>query len=281
MSVIPNIASRIIYGTAWKKERTTALVISAVLKGFRAIDTACQPKHYREDLVGQALVELKEKHGLKREDLWIQTKFSPVSGQDTTQPIPYNPSDPIRKQIIASFTKSLTNLHTTYLDSYLLHSPLQTDQQTLEAWQTLSTLQDEGKVKLIGVSNTYDVRILATLCKVRKVQVVQNRWYEGNGWDKSVFGFCKEHGIMYQSFWTLSGSPSLLSNPALLSIAATSECTPEQAVFKLAQEAGVTPLTGTTSEIHMGEDLRVHKLQLAKEGLGKEYGVVSSMLIGQ
>jgi hypothetical protein len=39
---------QIIYGTAWKKERTTELVRTAVLAGFRAIDTACQPKHYSE-----------------------------------------------------------------------------------------------------------------------------------------------------------------------------------------------------------------------------------------
>jgi hypothetical protein len=38
---------RLIYGTAWKKEATTQLVIKAVLNGFRGIDTACQPKHYR------------------------------------------------------------------------------------------------------------------------------------------------------------------------------------------------------------------------------------------
>jgi hypothetical protein len=38
---------RLIYGTAWKKEATTQLVINAVLNGFRGIDTACQPKHYR------------------------------------------------------------------------------------------------------------------------------------------------------------------------------------------------------------------------------------------
>ncbi len=38
---------RLIYGTAWKKEATTQLVIQAILNGFRGIDTACQPKHYR------------------------------------------------------------------------------------------------------------------------------------------------------------------------------------------------------------------------------------------
>ena len=59
---------------------------------------------------------------------------------------------------------------------------------TLEAWKALGQLQDEGKVRLIGVSNTYDVRILASLGKARKVQVVQNRWYEGNEWDQKVWG---------------------------------------------------------------------------------------------
>jgi len=62
----------------------------------------------------------------------------------------------------------------------------------------LGQLQDEGKVRLIGVSNTYDVRILAALGKARKVQVVQNRWHEGNEWDQKVFNYCKENGIMYQ-----------------------------------------------------------------------------------
>ena len=38
----------IVYGTAWKKERTAELVIAAVRAGFRAIDTACQPKHYHD-----------------------------------------------------------------------------------------------------------------------------------------------------------------------------------------------------------------------------------------
>ena len=39
---------KFIYGTAWKKNKTTDLVIQAILLGFRGIDTACQPKHYQE-----------------------------------------------------------------------------------------------------------------------------------------------------------------------------------------------------------------------------------------
>ena len=42
----------IIYGTAWKKDSTAALVEQAISLGFRGIDTACQPKHYNEAGVG-------------------------------------------------------------------------------------------------------------------------------------------------------------------------------------------------------------------------------------
>ena len=35
-----------IYGTAWKEDATTELVVRAVGTGFRAIDTANQPWHY-------------------------------------------------------------------------------------------------------------------------------------------------------------------------------------------------------------------------------------------
>ncbi len=46
---------KMLYGTAWKGEDTVDDVIAAVWAGFKGIDTACQPKHYREELVGQAL----------------------------------------------------------------------------------------------------------------------------------------------------------------------------------------------------------------------------------
>jgi diketogulonate reductase-like aldo/keto reductase len=60
-----------LYGTAWKKENTTRLVKEALSAGFRAIDTAAQPKHYREDLVGNALRETYEGGSVTREQLFV------------------------------------------------------------------------------------------------------------------------------------------------------------------------------------------------------------------
>ena len=78
----------LIYGTAWKKDQTKSLVSQAVHAGFRFIDTACQPKHYNEQGVGQGWVQAAKELGLSREDFFLQTKFTPISGQDKNR-IPY------------------------------------------------------------------------------------------------------------------------------------------------------------------------------------------------
>ncbi|KAI1795556.1 Aldo/keto reductase [Ganoderma leucocontextum] len=256
--------TKMIYGTAWKKERTTALVVSAVLHGFRTIDTACQPKHYREDLVGAALQILYDEHGIKREDIFLQTKFTSIDGQDQTQPLPYDPKTDIPTQIQSSIQTSLKNLRTTYLDSLVLHSPLRTLPQTLIAWRTLISLQESGVVRKIGVSNTYDVAVLEALERDggRRPDVVQNRWFEGNQWDNAVWAYCVQHGTQYQSFWTLSGSPTLLRHSTIRSIASAKGCTPAQALFRIAQLNGVAPLCGTTNEQHMDDALGAEKLDL-------------------
>ncbi|KIK93432.1 hypothetical protein PAXRUDRAFT_515261 [Paxillus rubicundulus Ve08.2h10] len=128
-----------------------------------------------EELVGEALDILQTKHDLKREGIYVQTKFTPIGGQGLNKSIPYDPKDTIRDQIKASLTVSLRNLRVSYIDSYLLHSPLRTIHATSEVWRVLIATQDAGIVRKIGVSNVYDVRTLAALGELRKVQVVQNR----------------------------------------------------------------------------------------------------------
>ena len=85
------------YGTAWKKEATKGLVEKAVEAGFTAIDTANQLRHYYEIGVGEALQELAKK-GIKRESLFLQTKFTSLDGQgDHT---PYDRKADLTTQVI-------------------------------------------------------------------------------------------------------------------------------------------------------------------------------------
>lgn len=122
---------KLIYGTAWKKERTKDLVIQAVRAGFRGIDTACQPKHYYEPGVGAALKVLATEDNIKREDLFVQTKFTSISGQDPKN-IPYDPQAELPTTVRQSLEVSLRNLGTTYIDSLVMHGPMRTHRDTME-----------------------------------------------------------------------------------------------------------------------------------------------------
>jgi diketogulonate reductase-like aldo/keto reductase len=62
-----------IYGTAWKKGETKRLVKEAIDVGFRKVDTAAQPRHYQEDLVGEALREVLKKGAVMRAHLYVST----------------------------------------------------------------------------------------------------------------------------------------------------------------------------------------------------------------
>ena len=211
-----HIIPSILYGTAWKKDRTRELVKLAIINGFRAIDTACQPKHYREDLVGDALVDLYNDNIIKRHDIFIQTKFTPFNGQDPNN-IPYNPKDTLTNQVKQSIQTSLNNLHTDYIDSLLLHSPLTTFEQTIEVYNTLETYYNNKIIFNLGISNIYDVQLLKRIYDTVtiKPKCIQNRFYAESGYDVEIREFCKEHDMVYQSFWTLTANPHIIKRYVL------------------------------------------------------------------
>src|SRR4051794_40142140 len=105
---------RMLYGTAWKKARTQEWVQAAIKEGFRGIDTACQPKHYHEPGVG-AGVAASLNAELNRAALYLQTKFTPLAGQDPNQ-VPYDPRATLTEQVAQSLQASLHNLQTDYVD---------------------------------------------------------------------------------------------------------------------------------------------------------------------
>lgn len=265
----------LIYGTAWKKERTTELVLQAWRAGFRAFDTACQPKHYREDLVGEALRQLF-RQGIQRSELYLQTKFTPLSGQDP-QSVPYSVDATLSDQIAQSFQISLRHLHTDYLDALLLHSPLPTPDATIEAWHSLEKVHSNGGTRSIGISNCYDLHVLQNLHKLARVKptVVQNRFYAKTGYDRELRQWCRENNIVYQSFWTLTANPDVLSHPDMQVLSRTLDKTPAQVLFRYLLQRDVTPLTGTTDENHMRQDLAIDSFTIDAQGMA----VIDNLLV--
>jgi len=244
------------YGTAWKKERTKELVELAIRSGFRGIDTACQPKHYFEPGVGDALQSLYAEGLVSRSDVFIQTKFTSLNGQDPNN-VPYDKNAPLADQVRQSFSVSLQNLKTDYLDSLVLHSPMPTYPATQEVWKVMEELHQSGRVRQLGLSNTYHLPTLQALYNDARVKpsILQNRFYDQSGYDIEIRKFCKEKGIKYQSFWTLTANPRIIKSREVRRLAEKYQKTPEQIFFMFVQSQGIVPLTGTSSVAHMKQDL--------------------------
>ncbi len=255
---------RIIYGTAWKKTRTEELVKKAIQHGFRGIDTACQPKHYHEAGVG-AGVSACLSEGLSRADLYLQTKFTPLSGQDPNR-VPYDPSARLAEQVAQSFQASLRNLQTSYLDCLVLHSPLTDATQLMEVWQAMEGVYDDAGASQLGISNCYSLAHLERLYRSARVKpaVVQNRFYAETDYDREIRAFCRQRRIIYQSFWTLTANAHVLARSELPALASKYGRTPAQILFRYLTQVDIVPLTGTKMETHMREDLDIFDFELTE-----------------
>jgi diketogulonate reductase-like aldo/keto reductase len=247
----------IVYGTAWKKADTAPLVSLALRMGFRGIDTACQPKHYNEPGVGDGIAAWLT-GGHSRSDLYLQTKFTSLSGQDAAR-VPYDPHAPLADQVAQSFAASLRNLKTDYLDCLVLHSPMPTGEETLLVWRAIEAIIDTGGIRQAGISNCYTLSTLRDLHRAarHKPAVVQNRFYAQTGYDRDIRAFCVDNGLVYQSFWTLSANPEVLAHARVAALAAAHRKTAAQVLFRFLTQSAVVPLTGTRSEAHMREDLAI------------------------
>lgn len=262
---------QLLYGTAWKAQKTAGFVHRALSAGFRGIDTACQPKHYHEPGVGEGVETfLRENRDCTREALYLQTKFTSLSGQDPKR-VPYDPRAPLAEQVLQSLQVSLHNLRTDYVDCLVLHSPLPRDRDTLTVWRAMEQTVAQGQVRQLGISNCYEVDVLERLCAQAQIQpaVLQNRFYSDTGYDKALRALCQARKIAYQSFWTLTANPKLLAHASVRALAETHRRTPAQILFRYLTQSGVVPLTGTTSLEHMREDLAIFEFALSDAELAR------------
>jgi len=175
--------------------------------------------------------------------------------------MPYDPSAPLEAQIHTSVASSLKNLRhdpdddsNSYVDCLLLHSPLPTIEQTLQAWKILESYVPD-KIKTLGISNT-TLQVLQVIYEssIIKPSVVQNRFYPQTRYDVPLRAFCNQHGITYQSFWTLTGNPRLLNSDAVVKLTSSADVSRAVALYALVMDQGVMVLNGTTTAEHMDED---------------------------
>ncbi len=258
-----------LYGTAWKEDRTPALVELALRMGFRGIDTANQRRHYFEAGVGQGLAAAYRAGVVTRSDVFLQTKFTYRPGQDHR--LPYDPAASLSDQVAQSMASSLEHLGTDSVDSYVLHGPASgygwTDADS-EVWEAMVKERDAGRARLLGVSNVS----LSHLEQMAAIHLempafVQNRCYARLGWDRDVRRFCRGRKITYQGFSLLTANQEVLRHPLVTGLAVRANATPAQVVFSFAHAVGMLPLTGTSDADHMKQDLAAIGLALPIDAL--------------
>jgi diketogulonate reductase-like aldo/keto reductase len=243
----------ILYGTAWKEERTRELTSQALAAGYRGIDTANQRKHYVEAAVGEAIAA----SGVPRAALFLQTKFTYQRGQDHR--LPYDPAAPLADQVAQSFASSCAHLGTDVIDSYVLHGPWAATGWSAEdrvVWTAMEALHAAGRVRHLGVSNIAAAQLDA-LCAAARVPptFVQNRCYARTGWDGDVRAACARHRVVYQGFSLLTANQRVLTHPMLAAVGRRHGLEPAPTVFAFARTVGMLPLTGSSARAHLDADL--------------------------
>ena len=73
---------------------------------------------------------------------------------------------------------------------------------------------------------------------------------------------CHREGIAYQGFSLLTGNERVLRGQLLQDIARRHGRSPAQVILRFALHLGMIALTGTTSPLHMADDLAVHGFDL-------------------
>ena len=266
MTAIP-VKPPFIYGTAWKESETERLTRLALEVGFRGIDTANQRRHYFEAGVGAAVAKAIDDGVVRRDELFLQTKFTYVDGQD--QRLPYDPKADAAIQVRQSFASSLEHLQVESIDSYVLHGPSRRhglDPIDFEVWRAMEELQQSGRTRYLGISNVAldQLEELWSRADVRPA-FVQNRCFARLGWDREIRAFCREKEIVYQGFSLLTANVRELQRPEFWEIVDRVGRTAAQIVFRFALQAGILPLTGTTDPDHMREDLGSFDFELSDD----------------
>lgn len=180
--------------------------------------------------------------------------------------MPYDPGATIPEQVRTSIESSLHNLRhsgsppepdDTYIDTLVLHSPLPTMDETMQAWNTAEGFVPH-KIRNLGISNCPLSTLVELHEKARiKPAVVQNRFYAKAKFDIAVRKFCRDHGIIYQSFWTLTANPRLVWSAEVGLLGHQVGISPQEALYCLVLGLGNTViLNGTKSGDHMKSDLK-------------------------
>lgn len=224
----------------------------AIDSGYRYFDTA---SFYETE---KHLAEAIKDSGIDRKEFFITSKaWKTEMGY---------------KQVKEAFARTLENLQTDYLDMYLIHWPLPTEECTdwktldIETWKGIEELYRAGKIRAIGVSNflPHHIENLLQNCDVRPA-VNQIEFHPGYTQELTV-EYCREKNILVQA-WSPIGRSVLLSNPMLIKMAERYKVSVAQLCIRYAVQRGIVPLPKSSAMERMKENQDVFGFHIEKEDM--------------
>ncbi|GAB3724260.1 aldo/keto reductase [Amycolatopsis oliviviridis] len=185
---------------------------TAIEAGYRAIDTATL--YANERGVGDAV----RTSGLPREELFVTTKlWNTEHGYDSA---------------LRAFDTSLEELGLEYVDLYLIHWPLPSQDKYVETWRALEKIASGGRAKAIGVSN-FQIPHLERLIEETGTVPAVNQ-IECHPWLQQPLlrEFHEKHGIATEAWGPLARGGELLADEKITTIAEKHGKTPAQVVLR-------------------------------------------------
>ncbi len=248
------ITGKGIWGPPEDPEEAKRVLRRVIELGIDLIDTAdSYGPEVSENLIAEALHPY-------RDGLVIATK----GGFRRTGPGQW-PRDARPERLKECCDGSLRRLKLDRIDLYRLHSP---DPRVPyeDSVGALKELQDEGKIRHIGVSNV-SVEELDQARSLVEVATVQNRYNLTDRHSEDVLEACEQAGIGFIPWFPLATGRLAEPGGALDNIARAQDATPAQIALAwlLAHSPVMLPIPGTSSVEHLEEDVAATGLELSRE----------------
>jgi pyridoxine 4-dehydrogenase len=252
------ITGRGIWGPPADHDEAIAVLRRAVELGVNLIDTAdSYGPHVSEELIAEALHPYPD-------DLLIATK----GGLTRTGPGQW-PRDGRPEHLREACEGSLRRLKLDAIDLYQHHSP---DPKVPyeHSIAALGELQEEGKIRHVGVSNV-SVEQLETAREIVEVVSVQNRFNLTDRSSEDVLQRCEELGIAFLPWAPFSAGELAEPGGPLDRVASARDATAGQVALAwlLARSGRMVPIPGTSSVGHLEENLSAADLELTEDELAE------------
>ena len=245
-----------IWGPPDDPDAARRLLRRVVELGVNLIDTAdSYGPEVSENLIAEALHPYPD-------DLVIATK----GGLRRTGPGQW-PRDAHPDRLKECCEGSLRRLRLDRIDLYQLHAP-DPKVPLQDSLGALKELQDEGKIRHIGVSNV-SVEELERARAIVDVVTVQNRYNLVDRPSEDVLDACAAAGIGFIPWFPLATGDLARPGGPLDELARAHDATPGQLAIAwlLARSPVMLPIPGTASEEHLEENVAAERLELEREEL--------------